>query len=363
MLVRNTEVIPQFARAFDEAGIPYLVNRGKGFYDWREVNDLVHLLRVIANPRDEVSLAVVLRSPLVAVSDEALLALRLLAENLSAALARLSAQTEPEFEADDFRALMHFRERLRRWRLERESVGFDRLLAAAIDDCGYRPSNGARGAANIDKLLAQARAAAERMPLDEFVAELEILRDSDLREADAPPEDSADAVEILTVHSAKGLEFPVVFVGALQKGVATGPPVVAFSPRFGLGARWRNPADGKDKDDLFQHAIREERKRREEEESSRLLYVAMTRAEQHLALTFSGTGKKFENWASLVAGKLNLPLGETCDRVTECRMFGRNAWKLRLLAADHAPELLVNAPAARGRHLRLLRSHGWMRHR
>ena len=346
LLVRNTEVIPQFASALEEAGIPYLVNRGKGFYDTREVNDLVHLLRAIANPRDEVSLAVVLRSPLVAVSDGALLALRLLAENLSAALARLGAETETEFKPDDFRALMHFRERLRRWRVLRESVGFDRLLADAIDDCGYQPSNGARGAANIDKLLAQARAAAESKSLDQFVAELEVQRDSDLREPDAPPEDSADAVQVLTVHSAKGLEFPIVFVAALQKGVASGPPVVAFSPRFGLGARWRNPADGVDKDDRFQHAIREERKQREEEESNRLLYVAMTRSEQHLALTFSGTGKKLDNWARLVSENLNLPLAETGDRVIDYGALDGEAWKLRLLVADQAPELLTRAPAA-----------------
>ena len=347
LLVRNTEVIPQFALALEEAGVPYLVNRGKGFYDSREVNDLVHLLRAISNPRDEVSLAVVLRSPLVAVSDEALLALRLLAENLSTALARLGAEAECEFEADDFRALLHFRDRLRRWRLLRESVGFDRLLADAIDDCGYRSSNGARGAANIDKLLARARDAAGRISLDEFVGELEVLRDSDLREPDAPPEDSADAVEILTVHSAKGLEFPIVFVAALQKGVATGAPVVAFSPRIGLGARWRNPAAGGDKDDVFQHAIREERKQREEEESNRLLYVAMTRAEQHLALTFSGTGKKTENWAKRVIESLNLPLAEAGDRAIDYEARGAEPWKLRLLVTDRAPELLTRAPAAR----------------
>jgi ATP-dependent exoDNAse (exonuclease V) beta subunit len=347
LLVRNTEVIPQFALALEEAGIPYVVNRGKGFYDSREVNDLVHLLRVISNPRDEVSLAVALRSPLVAVSDEALLALRLLAENLSTALGRLGAETEAEFEADDFRALVHFRDRLRRWRLLRESVGFDRLLAGALDDCGYQSSNGARGAANIDKLMAQARAAAERLSLDQFVAELEALRDSDLREPDAPPEDSADAVEILTVHSAKGLEFPIVFVAALQKGVASGAPVVAFSPRAGLGARWRNPADGDDKDDVFQHAIREEFKLREEEESNRLLYVAMTRAEQHLALTFSGTGKRSENWAKRVSESLHLPLAETCDCAIDYAAPDGTPWKLRLLVADHAPELIERAPAAR----------------
>jgi len=347
LLVRNTEVIPQFALALEEAGIPYLVNRAKGFYDSREVNDLVHLLRAIANPRDEISLAVVLRSPLVSVSDEALLALRLLAENLSAGLARLGAETESEFEADDFRALFDFRERLRRWRVLRESVGFDRLLADAIDDCGYRSSNGARGAANIDKLLAQARAAAGRVSLDQFVAELEVLRESDLREPDAPPEDSADAVEILTVHSAKGLEFPIVFVAALQKGVASGVPVVAFSPRVGLGARWRNPADGGDKDDVFQHAIREERKQREEEESNRLLYVAMTRAEQHLALTFSAAARKTENWAKLVSESLQLPLTETGDRVIDRAAPDGKAWKLRLLVTDRAPELLTRAEAAR----------------
>ena len=347
VLVRNTEVIPQFALALEEARIPYVVNRGRGFYEAREVNDLVHLLRVIANPRDEVSLAVVLRSPLVAVSDEALLALRLLEDNLSAALARLGEETESQFAADDFGALLDFRERLRRWRLLRESVGFDRLLADAIDDCGYRWLNGARGAANIDKLLAQARGAAGRVPLDEFVAQLEALRDADLREADAPAEDSADAVEILTVHSAKGLEFPIVFVAALQKGILSGVPAVAFSPRFGLGARWRNPADGAEKDDLFQHAIRDERKHREEQEGNRLLYVAMTRAEHHLALTFSGTGRKNENWAKLVAESLNLPLDETGERLLDYAAPDGRTWKLRLRVTDRAPELARRDSAAR----------------
>ena len=91
MLVRNTEVIPEFTAAFDAAGIPFVVNRGRGFYDSREVNDLTHLLRVIANPRDEISLAVVLRSPLVNVSDEALLRLKMNGEKLGGALAGWTA--------------------------------------------------------------------------------------------------------------------------------------------------------------------------------------------------------------------------------------------------------------------------------
>ena len=75
VLVRNSEVLDEFTRAFDECGIPYLVNRGKGFYETREVVDLMHLLRVLANPRDEISMAAVLRSPFVGASDEDVAAL------------------------------------------------------------------------------------------------------------------------------------------------------------------------------------------------------------------------------------------------------------------------------------------------
>ena len=72
------------------------------------------------------------------------------------------------------------------------------------------------------------------MSLDEFVVELALVREENPREPDAPPEDSSNAVKIMTVHSAKGLEFPVVFVAAMHKGVDTGVPVVAFSRHLRL---------------------------------------------------------------------------------------------------------------------------------
>ena len=173
VLVRNTDVMAAFAAAFDKAGIPYLVNRGKGFYETREVNDLTSLLRVIANPRDEISLAAVLRSPLVAASDESLLRLKMMGDNIGASLMRLASESGAEFDAEDYGKLSRFRDRLREWRVRREYVSFDRLLLAAIDDCGYR------GGPNIDKFLAQARDAASRMSLDEFVEELALVRASE----------------------------------------------------------------------------------------------------------------------------------------------------------------------------------------
>jgi ATP-dependent helicase/nuclease subunit A len=347
VLVRNTEVLTEFTRAFDEAGVPYVVNRGKGSYEAREVKDLLHLLRVIANPRDEISLATILRSPLVQISDEALLRLKTGDDNLGASLARLDSPVE--FDPDDYEKLIRFRDRLHGWRIRRESVTFDRLLLAAIDDCGYQCDSAARGWVNIEKFLAQARQAARRMSLDEFVEELDLVRASNPREPDAPPEDSTDAVNVMTVHSAKGLEFPIVFVAALHKGVEPNPPVIAFSRQYGLGARWRNPAGGKekDKDDLFQHAIRDERKKREGDEANRLLYVAMSRAEQHLVLSFSGSGKKPDHWAKLVCERLAIKPEEPRDEILTRQAPDGQEWKMRLFVTHQSPEVLVRPQVAK----------------
>jgi ATP-dependent exoDNAse (exonuclease V) beta subunit len=363
VLVRNTEVLGTLADTLDEAAVPYVVNRGRGFYEAGEVADLSNLLRVVANPRDELALAAVLRSPLAGVSDEGLLALRLLGSetgaadpivrarppgraaehagqfpNLGAALAALTRAHATSFSPEDFAALDRFRRNLAQWRRRREAVSFDRLLVAAMDDAGY-PA-GERAAGNIDKFLGMARAASGRGTLDEFVDELARLRLADPREPDAPPDDSSAAVKLMTVHSAKGLEFPVVFIAALHKGVRNSAPVVAFSPTIGLGARWRNPVTAKDHGDLFHAAIGRELTRRESEESARLLYVAMTRAEELLVMSFA-TGARRSSWAELVAGKLQLDLAPGRDEILQRTGPDGSPWKLRLVTADRAPELRV----------------------
>jgi len=337
VLVRNTEVLADFTRAFEEAGIPHVVNRGRGFYDTREIKDLTHLLRVLASPRDEISLAAVLRSPLVEASDEALLALRGLGTNLGSALARLAPEHAATFPPDDWRRLTRFRDLLHGWRIRRDYFPFDRLLLSAIDESGYAWEPGSRAAANIEKFLAQARDAWPRLSLDQFIEELELVRAENPREADAPPEDAADTVKVMTVHSAKGLEFPIVFVAAMHKGVESNLAVVEFSRHLGLGARWVNPATGDSKDDLFQHAIRAERKIRESEESNRLLYVAMTRAEDHLALTCSLSGRKPENWAGWLADRLGLDLATPRDELIDSVAPDGQPWTLRVFSTGEAP--------------------------
>jgi ATP-dependent helicase/nuclease subunit A len=136
----------------------------------------------------------------------------------------------------------------------------------------------------------------------------------------------------------------VVFVAALHKGVDAKPPVVAFSKRSGLGARWRNPADGEEKDDLIQHALRSEWRDREKGEGDRLLYVAMTRAEEHLVLSFSGN----KLWAKDVAEELDLELDQPSETIVTRAAPDGQEWCLRVTVAAEVPELMQMAAEPAG---------------
>jgi ATP-dependent exoDNAse (exonuclease V) beta subunit len=317
VLVRKADSIQALTDAFDESGIPYVVTAGKGFYEAREVIDLTHLLRVLANPRDEISLAAVLRSPLVGASDETLFRLKQ-SGNLA------------DGDLGDFQC------ELTAWREVRHSVSPDRLLIRAMDRSGYEMRLGPRERANVEKFLTLVREAGARQSLDDLVEELERLRESDPREQDSASEESGDVVRVMTIHSAKGLEFPVVFLPALQAGMNKGMAPALLSPRLGLGVRWRNPVTGHSAKDSLYEEIAEELAAREEAESNRLLYVAMTRAEEHLVLSCSG---KLTNWAGYLESSWRLALEEPRDGPREERISAPDgsSFAVRVLCTDRPP--------------------------
>lgn len=339
VLVRNSNVIEPFTAAFEEFQVPYLVSGGKGFFETREVKDLTHLLRILVNPRDEISMAAVLRSPLVGVSDEALLRLKAWG-NLGGALSQLPYRDTSGFDGRDLEQLHRFHDGFKQWREDRDYVSADRLLLRAVDETGYRCESGSRGWSNIEKFAALARESSSRRSLGEFVDELEVLRASDPRDLDAMPEESADAVRIMTAHAAKGLEFPVVFLAGMHKGMNQDLGDLSFSPRVGLGACWRDPVSGEPEDDSLQSRIREERESKEKCESDRLLYVAMTRAEEHLVLSFSSKGIKPQNWAAKLKAGLSLDLHTPTNfpRIEEVSAPDGALFAVRVLCADAAPE-------------------------
>jgi ATP-dependent exoDNAse (exonuclease V) beta subunit len=340
VLLRNSEVAPAITQAFEQAGVPYLLNQGKGFFETREIVDASTLLHVIDNPRDEISLAAVLRSPFAGVSDEGLMRLKS-GGNLSASLRALE-RLGAAFSVADLSKLRRFHERLLRWREAGDIGGLDRLIMRAMDETGYCFNPGTRAAANIEKFLALAREASSRLTLRQFVDEIDLMREADAREPDVPPEDAVNAVRIMTVHAAKGLEFPIVFLAALHKGTASGSGRLEFSPNLGIGAKWINPATGESKRDCFLKAIADEVERREADESSRLLYVAMTRAEEHLVFSYSSFGKAKE-WAAVIEAALGLDLRTPQQRVQRTEAPDGESFSLRILATDQPPPAPVRS--------------------
>ncbi len=297
VLVRKTSIVGPLAEAFDRFGVQYQVTRQVGFFEAREIRDLMHLLRAISNPRDEVSLAVVLRSPLAGLSDEALLRLKGPADNLAAAFETPAAELEPL----DAERWQRFGTNFARWRSAVHYLPIDRLLVEAMADRGYNWTPGTAAGANIEKLLALARHAPRDQSLAEFVHEIQLIREEDAREADAPFDEALNAVRVITAHASKGLEFPIVFIPGMETRMNNSIPSLTFTTAGGLGSKWRNPAGGDMVADWFRTRNKSAIRDREEHESNRLLYVAMTRAEEHLLLSYAlGPKDKPQQWAEPV---------------------------------------------------------------
>ncbi|HVO98829.1 MAG TPA: UvrD-helicase domain-containing protein [Bryobacteraceae bacterium] len=272
ILVRTLNALEPFVQALDRFDIPFITSSGQTFYEAREVKDLLQLLAALVNPLDEIALIGVLRSPMIGLSDEEILR-----------IGRPGWQEVFEAKFGNRRKLAGF-------------LSPDLLL----DDPGYLATLNARARANVEKLFSWLRQEhrARPRPLAEMLDDLELLRKAK-SEGEAPPPESGDVVQLMSIHAAKGLEFKIVFVSALQREGDKSTPVIAFSAEAGLGAKWRNPATGKSLPDAAYRILKTERKQREDAEENRLLYVAMTRAEERLFLTYTKT-KNARGWVKLV---------------------------------------------------------------
>jgi ATP-dependent exoDNAse (exonuclease V) beta subunit len=275
VLVRTLSSTAPFERAFDRLHIPFLLTGGRTFLEARETRDLLALLAALVNPLDEIPLVGVLRGPLVGLSDHQIF--QMTREGWRA-----------EFE--------------RRFGRVRELAGFvapDRLLLAALDQCGYTTGLTDRARANVEKLLAWLRREFRDRPrpLAELLEDLEALRWTQ-SVAEAPPPEAGDVVRMMSIHAAKGLEFPVVFVSALHRRPDRRKPVIAVSREAGFGVKWRHPVSGEGHSDLAHRALIEQMAQKEQAEENRLLYVAMTRAQDRLILSHAES-KRSSPWQKL----------------------------------------------------------------
>ncbi len=277
-----------YEHALAEAGVPYVTIAGRGFYARQEITDLSHLLRFLASPIDELSLAAALRSPLFALSDETLLRLRLTGRPLWNALNDESLSVAE----DEREALLFARKSLNTLRAISGRVRAAELITHVLIETGYLATlmalpHGERRVANVEKFVEQADAL-PTATLTDLVTRIEDLTFHEVREGEATIEE-AGAVRLMTAHKSKGLEFPIVWIADATYMGARDRDRIATHADYGLGINVTRAADGLEEEQrpAFFEALRQLEEQMDAAEKRRLLYVAATRAKDHLLVSGS----------------------------------------------------------------------------
>lgn len=301
VLVRVSQYAQDLLPRLEALGIPARIAGGsERFYTRLEVRDLANALRAVECPSDDFALLAMLRSPIVGLSLDSIVHLA-----LRKPVADALSDFEPPVEDDRpalarllewYRPLMGLGDRLSAW----EALAIIFAQSDYLPNVVRRP-NGRQSLANVRKLL---RLAAER-PEESPAAYARTLREiAELRhrEGDAPASSDDDAVTIMTVHKAKGLEFPVVVLPDTHRALCRNRGEVEIDKRLGsVTAHFGGPRVA-----MFHEWIAERRKERERAEELRLLYVGMTRAKRRLCIVADPQARS-NSVAKAVAEEMGLP--------------------------------------------------------
>jgi DNA helicase II / ATP-dependent DNA helicase PcrA len=268
VLCRTNAIARPIAEALAARRLPHVIIGGRGFYDRLEVKDVIALLRVLRDPTDVVALARVLTRPPAGLDPAAALS-TLRDRNGALPLEALERWSPSAALASLLRALAALA----------ASVDVRELFFELMEKTGYlqaleinlEPSEAARATANVSRfaeLIAEFCETSADRSLEAYMHHLDLVLLSGEDEESAPVDGFVDAIQVMTIHQAKGLEFDAVFVPGLVEGRL---PQTGRSPRFELPPAVLEPLV-RGREDV----VAEER---------RLLYVAMTRARRHLYLT------------------------------------------------------------------------------
>ncbi|HMK37722.1 MAG TPA: 3'-5' exonuclease, partial [Bacteroidota bacterium] len=293
LLLRSRNALEGFEQAFIQHGIPYLVSGGAGYFQTQDLYDVYNYLRFLLDPSDDVALAGILRAPFFTVSDAALFELSRGRGGKTLWAALVDAGTAVGAPAP----LAHASGTLARDIALGTRLPAAELIARIVRGSGFAAAlagtvRGAQAEANLGKLLEMARAYESQgfTSLYDFVRRLERLIEEEEKEGQAVIESRTDAVRIMTIHAAKGLEFPVVVVPDLQRPFQSDDePFVDADLGIGLAG------GGASRGEPLSEYLREQARRQAAREEQRILYVACTRARDRLLLS-AGNGRRGESW-------------------------------------------------------------------
>ena len=294
-----------YAQEFHAQGVPLQAPRG-GFYEALEIRDLINLCHLLDNPMQDLPLLGVLRSPLVGLSAEELVAIRVCSreQGFWEALRKFDRGgigTEKVGE---------FLDRYERWRGMLRHSSLSQCLEMVLMDTQYESlllaqDRGSERVANVHKLLDVVREydPAQHQGLFRFLLFVKAQAKAELEEEPAPVQ-SANAVRVLTIHKSKGLEFPVVVVAGLGSSFNEQDlrEDILLDEKYGICPKVL-PPDREQAYPSLPYWLARHRQRRELlAEKMRLFYVALTRARDTLVLVASPRGKQAgEKWPSLAA--------------------------------------------------------------
>ena len=293
ILIRSRTRLPEIESALLKAKIPYKITGGIGFYQRQEIYDLGNYLEFLIDPSNDVALAGVLRAPFFGISDVELyeIAQHSSSEPFWEKVQDYVAQTD-----QSSISLISYAVQILRNHIEIcHRIAPSELIRKIVNDTGMVGvlsigQSGEQRWANYEKLLGIAREL-ERLgftDLHDFLKQLNELIEEEEREGQATTQLTADAVEIMTIHAAKGLEFPVVILPNLDRRAVRYDQEPFIDDRLGIGFSPANPDKNYEQSDPGATQLMRERARdKRVAEEQRLFYVAATRARDRLILSGS----------------------------------------------------------------------------
>ena len=272
VLVRASWQMRAFEDRFIMLGLPYKVIGGPRFFERAEIRDALAYLRLVRSESDDLAFERVVNTPKRGIGDTSVQKIAVMARSARVSMAeaaRLMTQTD-EIRGKARTSLTVFLRDLARWREQAETIRHDELAETILDESGYtamwREDKSPQAAGRLDNLKELVRSMGEFDSLEAFLEHIALVSDADRAE-------DGDEVSVMTLHAAKGLEFPLVFLPGWEETV--------FPSQRSM-------------DEGGTAALEEER---------RLAYVGLTRAREKAVISFTANRMIFGRWQSVIPSR------------------------------------------------------------
>ncbi|HEY9731514.1 MAG TPA: UvrD-helicase domain-containing protein [Drouetiella sp.] len=306
VLVQRNQDFADIEIALAAQKIPYVTLGGRGFLERQEIYDVQNLLSFLSYPQDDHALIGILRSPMFGVTDDIL---HLIASDRSGGRSLWQRLRDiVELRKPGYESIANAKLCLSNWIKDAAVMPVSELLRRIVISTSYdlvlmTMPNGHQRSRNLWKVVHLATEN-ENLSCAEFADSLKLMREFKVKQSDAPL-DTGDVVKLMTIHSSKGLEFPAVALPVLGTPATSKATKLKFHRDFGISINTSRDIEDDTKPSWYRltHLLDTEF---ELAEKKRLLYVAMTRARDHLALFVQPQAKASQSFLKWIHESLQL---------------------------------------------------------